>query len=125
MHHNTAKNVLHVSRERLRQMRPVPILESAQTKDVCGTAANAKTPFIDKTIYTGWNGMCISAYLAAGRGLGVSSATEFALLSLDRLLEQAWQPGNGALAHVVAYGDGVACRPAVVPGVLEDYGFAA
>jgi uncharacterized protein YyaL (SSP411 family) len=32
-----------------------------------------KTPYVDKTVYTGWNGMCISAYLAAGRALGLRS----------------------------------------------------
>ena len=33
-----------------------------------------RTPYVDKTVYTGWNGMCISAYIAAGRVLGLRGA---------------------------------------------------
>ena len=61
------------------------------------------TPFVDKTIYTGWNAMCISAYLAASRVLNDKTAGAFALLSLDRVLATAW--ADEGLAHVVAYGD--------------------
>ena len=65
--------------------------------------------------------MCISAYLVAGRGLEIAEAREFALKSLDRVLNVAWDPSVG-LAHVVAYGEGVTPRQQVA-GVLEDYGF--
>ena len=81
-----------------------------------------KTPYVDKTVYTGWNGMCISAYLAAGRALGLSEPVEFALRSLERVLETVWDKDAG-MAHVVAYGEGVA--GARVAGVLEDYAFVA
>jgi uncharacterized protein YyaL (SSP411 family) len=82
-----------------------------------------KTPFIDKTIYTGWNGMCIAAYLQAGRALGLRKPVVFALKSLDRLLGAAWSSEVG-LGHVVAYGDGVLPTQRVA-GVLEDYAFVA
>ncbi|HSY36216.1 MAG TPA: thioredoxin domain-containing protein [Acidobacteriaceae bacterium] len=81
-----------------------------------------KTPYVDKTVYTGWNGMCISAYLAAGRALGLSEPVSFALKSLERVLGSVWSAEAG-LAHVVAYGEGVAA--ARIPGVLEDYAFVA
>jgi uncharacterized protein YyaL (SSP411 family) len=81
-----------------------------------------KTPYVDKTVYTGWNGMCISAYLAAGRALGLSEPVEFALKSLDRVLGSVWDATSG-MAHVVAYGEGVGA--ARIPGVLEDYAFVA
>jgi uncharacterized protein YyaL (SSP411 family) len=64
--------------------------------------------------------MCISAYLEAGRVLGVPEARVFALKSLDRVLSTAWD-GKG-LAHVVAYGErGVGSER--VAGVLDDYVF--
>lgn len=125
MHHNPAKNVLH---------RPGPartegvdgavadsLLESAKQKMYAARLLR-KTPYIDKTVYTGWNGMCIAAYLAAGRALGLKAPIEFALKSLDRVLVAAWDP-EGGLAHVVAYGEGIASTR--IPGVLEDYAFVA
>jgi hypothetical protein len=78
---------------------------------------------VDKTIYTGWNGMCISAYIAAGRALNLREPVAFALRSLDRVLSSAWKPETG-LAHVVAYGEGVSPERAVA-GVLDDYAFVA
>ncbi len=118
MHHNPAKNVLH---------RPGParttvadsVLDSARKKMYAARLLR-KTPYIDKTIYTGWNGMCIAAYLAAGRALGLKAPVEFALKSLDRVLAAAWDAEAG-LAHVVAYGEGIAATR--IPGVLEDYAF--
>ena len=54
-----------------------------------------------------------------GAGWDCAEAVEFALKSLDRVL--ACGVGRDAgLAHVVAYGEGVAPERAV-PGVLEDY----
>ena len=79
-----------------------------------------KTPYVDKTVYTGWNGMCISAYLAAGRALELPEAVGFALKSLDRVLARAWDTEAG-VAHVVAYGEGGVRER--IAGVLEDYTF--
>jgi len=73
-------------------------------------------------VYTGWNGMCISAYLAAGRELGLSETVAFALRSLERVVGSVWNADRG-MAHVVAYGEGV--EAARIPGVLEDYAFVA
>jgi hypothetical protein len=65
--------------------------------------------------------MCISAYLGAARSLQMPHARAFALKSLDRVLNAAWDRKNG-VAHVVAYGEpGVA--PDRVAGVLDDYIF--
>jgi uncharacterized protein len=76
---------------------------------------------VDKTVYVGWNGMCISAYIEAGRVLDMPEAKEFALKSLDRVLREAWNEKTG-VAHVVAYTEG---RPADrrVAGILDDYVF--
>jgi len=77
-------------------------------------------PYIDRTLYTGWNALCISAYLQAARAFGASvdkaaheHTQQFALLSLDRLLAEAWnkeqreQEGEeGQLDHVLACANG-------------------
>jgi uncharacterized protein YyaL (SSP411 family) len=81
------------------------------------------TPFIDRTMYTGWNAMAVTAYLEAARVLRLDTARDFALKTLDRLLVQAWD-GGSQVAHVIAYADeqtpGGTSR---VPGVLDDYAF--
>jgi uncharacterized protein len=127
MHHNPEKNVL-------RRAASVKVIAAATQRDVeavrmlMGTARKKlyaarllrKTPYVDKTVYTGWNGMCVAAYLQAGRALGLKEPVEFGLRSLDRVLDVAWDADLG-LAHVVAYGEGVGA--ARIAGVLEDYGF--
>ena len=52
--------------------------------------ATRPTPFIDRTLYTGWNAMAVTAFLEAARVLKVDKEKEFALLTLDRLLRDAW-----------------------------------
>ena len=79
------------------------------------------TPYVDKTVYVGWNGMMISAYIEAGRVLDLPEVRAFALKSLDRVLAEAWDAKNG-LAHVVAYGE-AGGGGARVAGVLDDYVF--
>jgi uncharacterized protein YyaL (SSP411 family) len=88
-------------------------------------ARNARrTPFIDRTLYTGWNAMAVTAYLETARVLRMDSAQEFALLTLDRLLNEAWD-GAETLSHVIAYGaESAGMEPAEkVPGTLDDYAF--
>jgi uncharacterized protein YyaL (SSP411 family) len=130
MHHHPERCVLHrtttVEAIALRLQRATEdvraLLFAAQNK-LYDARLRRKTPYVDKTMYTGWNGMCIAGYLAAGRALGLKAPVEFALKSLDRLLETAWNPSTG-LGHVVAYGEGVASKSRVA-GVLEDYGSVA
>ena len=130
MHHNPQKNVLHLgdSVETLatrlnRTPEEVREILAASAAKLHAARLQRRTPYVDKTIYTGWNGMCIAAYLAAARVLDLPEVREFALRSLDRVLSVAWNPVEG-LAHVVAYGEG-AGSAARVAGVLEDYGFLA
>ena len=129
MHHNPAKNVLHTPRPLDEVARALGIDEARARELLRGAkekmyAARLKrrTPYVDKTVYTGWNGMCISAYIAAGRALGLKEPVAFALKSLDRVLGAVWS--DAGLAHVVAYGEGVAPERAV-PGVLDDYAFVS
>jgi hypothetical protein len=130
MHHDPARNVLHVARtvESVAKSAGVTpeaareLLREARRKLYLARLTRPM-PYIDKTIYTGWNGMCISAYLEAARVLELPEARAFALKSLDRLLDTAWDEDAG-MAHVVAYGEGAGAAPRVA-GVLEDYVFPA
>ncbi len=126
MHHNPAKNVLHVrgTLESVAKSNGLTVetarelLAEAKTK-LYAARLKRPAPYVDKTVYTAWNGMMISAYIAAGRVLDMPEVREFALKSLDRVLAEAWNAKLG-MAHVVAYGEkgGSAAR---VAGVLDDY----
>ncbi len=128
MHHNPAKNVLHVKHAlaRVAEMAGVPperaaeLLQSAHAKLLAARGARP-TPFIDRTIYTSWNALGVTAYFAAAEALALEAPKQFALQTLDRILSEAWS-AEGGLAHVIAYADGhVSARR--VPGVLDDYAF--
>jgi hypothetical protein len=147
MHHNPAKNVLYVRapvEEIARRMglsieRVQALLGSARKK-MSAARLQRPTPYIDKTVYVGWNSMCVSAYLQAAKVLGLDDGRRFALRSLDRVLAEAWkpesggnedagrsaratpaEPGSGQLLHVVAYSDPQA-EHREVSGLLDDYG---
>jgi uncharacterized protein YyaL (SSP411 family) len=63
----------------------------------------------------------VSAYVEAARVLRVDSPRNFAILTLSRLLAEAWD-GADQLSHVSAYSDGA--TPAErVPGTLDDHAF--
>jgi uncharacterized protein YyaL (SSP411 family) len=152
MHHNPAKNVLYVrasveeiaGRMKLTTAKVAELLASAKKKMYAARLLRP-TPYIDKTVYVGWNSLCVSAYLEAAKVLGLDDARRFALRSLDRVLGQAWKPQthqqksagespaathagvatpSGALLHVVGYSD-PAAPLREVPGLLEDYAFTA
>jgi uncharacterized protein len=93
------------------------MLAAARAKLAAARVARP-TPYVDRTIYTGWNAMAISAYLQASAVLKTPGTREFATRTLDRILREAWSDEHG-LAHVVAYADG-AGGPRI-PGVLDDY----
>jgi len=127
MHHNPQKNVLHVRFSVLDVAREAGItleeaverLSAARAKLLEARAARP-TPFIDRTLYTSWNAMAVTAYLEAARVLRIDGAREFALKTLDRLLVQAWD-GGARLGRVIAYPD--ERNSAHVPGNLDDYAF--
>jgi len=128
MHHNPQKNVLHINfsiedtAKRLKLSVPETEALTASAKTKLYAARLQRTaPFIDKTIYTSWNALGISAYIHAGRVLNLSGPIEFALLTLDRILAEGWSEVHG-LAHVISYSDRAAAKQ-VVPGVLDDYAF--
>jgi hypothetical protein len=128
MHHNPAKNVLYVrasveeiaKRLGLAPERVEKVLQSAKEK-MYAARLKRPTPYVDKTVYVGWNALCISAYLEAAKALQMESARHFALRSLDRILAEGWRPDRG-LMHVIAYSDPKAERRHV-SGMLDDYAF--
>ncbi len=126
MHHNPQKNVLYrrfsvpeLAQRLQRDPAAVErILESARQK-LYAARLQRPTPFVDKTLYTGWNAMAISAYLDAARVLDLDPPRVFALRTLDRILREAWSERIGLL-HVIAYPEQPgAAKP--VAGVLDDY----
>jgi uncharacterized protein YyaL (SSP411 family) len=126
MHHNPAKNVLYVRapieeiarRMNLSAERVRTLLDSAKKK-MYAARLGRPMPYIDKTVYVGWNSMCAAAYLEVAKVLNLEPARHFALRSLDRVLAEAWTPQRGLL-HVVAYSDPEAEHRAV-SGLLDDY----
>ena len=130
MHHNPAKNVLYVRapiEEIARRMslsveRVQDLLNSARKK-MYAARLDRPTPYVDKTVYVGWNSMCVSAYLEAAKLLNLAAARSFALRSLDRILAEAWKPQRGLL-HVIAYSDPKA-EHREVAGLLDDYAATA
>jgi len=128
MHHNPAKNVLYVRapvEEIARRLNLAPervqeLLNSAKKK-MYAARLKRPTPYVDKTVYVGWNALCVSAYLEAAKVLALDHARRFALHSLDRVLSEGWQPESG-LRHVIAYSDAHA-GGRKIPGVLDDYAF--
>ena len=150
MHHDPAKNVLYVrasvgeiaQRRNLAPGRVEELLASAKKK-MYAARLERPTPYVDKTVYVGWNSMCVSAYLEAAKVLGLEEARHFALRSLDRVLADGWrghltdaetkqagelpaytqvdsQQTPSTLLHVVAYSDPKAERREVC-GLLDDY----
>ncbi len=130
MHHNHAKNVLFVRasieeigvRTGMQRDRISALLDSAKSK-MYAARLQRPTPFVDKTVYVGWNALCASAYLDAARVLSLDDARHFALKSLDRILSQGFTP-DGGLKHVIAYADPQAPHREIA-GLLDDYAFTA
>src|SRR5216684_1658864 len=88
MHHNPAKNVLYIqatlpelaTRRKTSEEQATALLAAAQKKMYAARLLRP-TPYIDKTVYSGWNAMCVSAYLEAAKVLDLPDARRFALRS--------------------------------------------
>jgi len=102
MHHDPSRNVLFVAREpeslaRDLELKPQEVserLESAKRK-LLEARKKRKTPFVDQTLYSNWNGMWIRAYLLAYRSLKEPALKEFALKTLERFREKGFLEGKG------------------------------
>ena len=94
MHHDDNKFVLSVSmgvndigqRLKIDTENVKNRLESARRKLLAARNKRQK-PFVDSALYTSLNGMMIAAYLKAYRALGDEELKEFAINSLERILQ--------------------------------------
>jgi hypothetical protein len=129
MHHDPARNVLHIT-QTIDELVAVTghsvdelhnLLDHARNT-LLAARSRRPTPFIDRTLYTGWNAMAVSACLEAARILKINSYRDFALLTLNRLLREALD-SNQSLYHVIAYGDNQGSPHEKVSGTLDDYAF--
>jgi hypothetical protein len=127
MHHNPAKNVLHVkqtldavaARAGKTRAEAQALLGSAHSR-LYAARGKRPMPFIDTTVYTNWNALAVSAFLEAAQVLRLPAVKAFALLTLDRLLGEGLHPERG-LAHVISYTGGAGTK--WVAGMLDDYAF--
>ena len=123
MHHNPAKNVLFIdqpldaiaARMQIEETKVEELLASARRK-MAEARTKRQTPFVDKSIYTSWNGMLISALLEAYRILGLTAVRDRALATLDLLICKAYDREKGMYHSLV---DG-APR---IEGLLDDQVF--
>ena len=120
MHHNPAKNVLFVDMEPEAIAQKLSMsLEEVKTllekgkQRLLEVRSQRPVPFVDKTLYSNWNGMMLSAYLEAYKVLGLESCRDFAIKSLELLLANSYSPQNGFF-H--SFFDG----QAKITGILDD-----
>jgi hypothetical protein len=119
-HPTPAKNVLFIdqpigaiaARMNLKPAEVEQILGRSKEK-LLNARSRRPTPFVDKTIYTGWNAMMISALLEAHRVLDEEGPRERALATLDMLVAKAYDPAKG-MFHSLADGT------PHIEGLLED-----
>jgi uncharacterized protein YyaL (SSP411 family) len=128
MHHDPTRNVLHrnftvdeAAAKTDKSADETKQLIDAAHRKLLAAREERPTPFVDRTLYTGWNAMAVTAYCEAAQVLRLDAVRVFALRTLDRLLEEAWD-GTTELAHVIAYPDGLALAERVA-GTLDDYAF--
>jgi len=125
MHHDPRRNVLFIEKD----PDAIALIAGLPEEQVRALLASAKqrllaardrrpTPFIDRTIYAGWNGMAISACFEVFKGLLVTEARAMALRALDRILAEAYRPGEGVYHLLTPDGP-------VHPGLLDDQVFIA
>jgi uncharacterized protein len=102
MHHNPAKNVLWIAHPIEEVARELKVSEAdarlliARAKGkLLETRRKRQTPAIDTTSYISWNAMYASAYLEAARVLDRKDCKDFALKTIDRILNEAWDENRG------------------------------
>jgi uncharacterized protein YyaL (SSP411 family) len=102
MHHNPAKNVLWVAHPIEEVARELKVSEAdarlliARAKGkLLDARRKRQTPAIDTTSYVSWNAMYASAYLESARVLDREDCKEFALKTIDKILNEAWDETRG------------------------------
>jgi hypothetical protein len=120
MHHNPNKNVLWI-RQSVAQIATaldrdpaavVSLLESGIAK-LREARRRRPTPYVDRTLYTGWNAMMASAMLEAAPYLDRPDLERHAIATLERLVAEASEESDGGLCMRHAPGSAVS-------GILDD-----
>ena len=133
MHHDPRRHVLYLDKDpdaiAALLNRPAPdvlaLLARAHERLLAARAGRA-APFVDRTIYAGWNGMMIAAFFAAARVPDLAGAGDDALRALERVLRDAYEPA--AQSHGYARPSAgtrrgfrhVAGAPDGIGGLLDD-----
>lgn len=123
MHHDPSRNVLwvatHVEALALKlgvdQESARVLLARAKGKLLAARQARRPVPAVDRTHYVGWNAMFVSAYLEAARVLNRADCRAFALKTLDRIVDEAWDEPKGFLHRIGS---------PRLEGILDDQVFA-
>ncbi|MEN3034071.1 MAG: thioredoxin domain-containing protein [Aquificaceae bacterium] len=118
MHHNPKKCVLSIaeSEERVANLLSVEksrvkeLIESSREKLLKYRESSRQEPFIDKSIYSGWNGLMIEAFCDYYKVFRDSFALEFSIKTLERIQKDL----------VV---DNLLMRVSGIEGTSEDYIF--
>jgi uncharacterized protein YyaL (SSP411 family) len=96
--------------------------EHYYTLDADGRARHGP-PFVDRRVYTGWNALAASAYIAAGNALGEQKPIDRAVAVMSAIGERAWD--GSTLAHVSGAEPEVrgllADFAAVIAAILDEY----
>jgi uncharacterized protein YyaL (SSP411 family) len=108
MHHNPEKNVLWIAEPaeaicqklKMGEDEVTLLIARAKGKLLAARRERRPTPTVDDTLYVGWNAMFVSAYLEADRVLERPACREFALKTLERILQEAWDESKGFLHRV-------------------------
>ncbi len=120
VHHDPSKNVLFLDKEpdqiaaamKLPVSNAAGIIQSAKDKMLRYREEKREMPYIDKTIYTNWNGIMIEALCIAGNMLDADEYTSIAEKAARRILDYYYDGGR------IMHRQGVS-------GFSEDYIFFA
>ncbi len=115
MHHDPSRKVLFIAldaedvavRTGLDIRKTRELIESGRKK-LLAARDGREAPFVDTALYASLNGMMITSFLHAYRVLGSTGVKDFALKSMDRILQLCLSGDN--LSHTAG-----------VPGLLDDY----
>jgi hypothetical protein len=118
LHHDPSRNVLfeNMSAQGISNVMQLSVeavaelLRAAKAKMLLHREQNRQMPYIDKTVYTNWNGLMIEALCVAGNLLANKEYIIIAEKAANRIISSCY--ADGALMHREG-----------TPGFLEDYIF--
>lgn len=108
MHEEPRRHVLFIDRDAdviaavlRKDVQEVQRLISSGRKKLAAARARRQMPYVDTAPYANWNGMAISAFLAASTALAEERYRTLALRALERFLAEGYTKEHG-FVHVLA-----------------------